>query len=172
MGNCTYADSKSKHKFVKKYLEELGLPSDDEQVELLVFDAECARLRAFHCSTLNREMEHKSGHKEYDLDLYKAYEKFESIARADKELIKKIAQEGFYKVADASEIVKQAKVKREEEDKKRHPEGAKKGGKKGGKKVKRSDVETKIYRIRTNAANSVINFANGLRNVKKEEGSE
>jgi len=40
------------------------------------------------------------------------------------------------------------------------------------KKVKRSDIETKIYRIRTNAANSVINFANGLRNVKQEEGSE
>merc|ERR1712139_583012 len=169
---CTGADSESKHKFCKKYLEELGLPSDDEQVELLVFDAECARLRHFHCSTLNQEMERNIRHKEYDFDLYREYEKFEAIARADKELIRKIAQEGFYKVADASEIVKQAKAKREEEDKKRHPEGAKKVAKKGGKKVKRSDIETKIYRIRTNAANSVINFANGLRNVKKEEGSE
>jgi len=70
---CTGTDKKSKKEFCKKYLEELGLPSDEEQVELLVFDAECARLRAFHCSTLNHEMEKKCRHKEYDLDLYKAY---------------------------------------------------------------------------------------------------
>merc|ERR1712097_136659 len=85
-----YAIHDLAYTFAKSYLEELGFPSDDEQVELLVFDAECARLRHFHNSTLNHEMEKKSRNKEYDLDLYKAYEKFESIARADKELIKKV----------------------------------------------------------------------------------
>merc|ERR1712072_357764 len=138
---CTGADKKSKHEFCKKYLEELGLPSDDEQVELLVFDAECARLRAFHCSTLNREMEKKCRHKEYDLDLYKAYEKFESIARADKELIKKIAQNGFYRVADETESVKEVIAKIAAEDEKRHQ--AEKGNKKGGKKSKKRSEEEK-----------------------------
>merc|ERR1712072_378240 len=170
---CTGADTKSKHEFCKKYLEELGLLSDDEQVELLVFDAECARLRAFHFSTLNREMEKKSRHREHDLDMYKAYEKFESIARADKELIKKIAQEGFYRVADETESVKEVIAKIAAEDEKRHQ--AEKGNKKGGKKSKkRSEEENQIYRIKTNVANSVINFANSLRNNKKKlpEGEE
>jgi len=164
--NCAARDSKGKHEFCKKYLEELGLPSDDEQVELLVFDAECARIRAFHCSTLNHDMEKKCRLKEYDLDLYKAYEKFESIARADKELIKKIAQEGFYKVADETESLKEVKAKIAEEDKIRHQaQGNKKKG--GEKKKQLSKDQAKIYRIKTNAANSVVNFANSLRNTKK-----
>merc|ERR1712170_281277 len=172
--NCLqYEDSKGKHEFCKKYLEELGLPSDDEQVELLVFDAECARLRTFHCSTLNHEMEKKCRHKEYDLDLYKAYEKFESVARTDKKLIKEIAQNGFYKVADATESIKKVKAKIAADDAKRHQAGGKKkGGKKSSKKI--SQEEAKIYRIKTNAANSVVNFANSLRNntQKLPEGEE
>merc|ERR1712072_582969 len=144
-----------------------------EQVELLVFDAECARIRHFHCSNLNHDMEKKTRHKEYELDLYKAYEKFESIARVDKELIKKIAQNGFYRVADETESVKEVIAKIAKEDEKRHQ--AEKGNKKGGKKSKkRSKDETKIYRIKTNVANSVVNFANSLRNNKKKllEGEE
>merc|ERR1712232_384912 len=101
--------TESKHKFCKKYLEELGLPSDDEQVELLVFDAECAQIRHFWCSVLNHDMNRKIRNREYNLDLYKAYEKFESIARNDKKLIKEIAQNGFFKVADQIDFVKEAK---------------------------------------------------------------
>merc|ERR1712232_1276628 len=103
---CTSNDQESKYSWTKKYLEELGLPNDNEQVELLVFDAECARLRHFHNSTLNREMEKKCRDKEYDLELYKAYEKFEATARNDKELIKKVAQNGFYDVAAEFDTVK------------------------------------------------------------------
>merc|ERR1712167_305836 len=96
---CCGADAESKHKFCKKYLEELGLPSDDEQVELLVFDAECAQLRHFHCSALCHDMNRKCVDKKYNLDRYKAYERYEFIARNNKKLIKKIAQKGFYEVA-------------------------------------------------------------------------
>merc|ERR1712072_869794 len=118
-------------------------------------------------------MEKKPRHKEYELDLYKAYEKFESIARVDKELIKKIAQNGFYRVADETESVKEVIAKIAAEDEKRHQ--AERGNKRGGKKSKkRSKDETKIYRIKTNVANSVVNFANGLRNNNKKlpEGEE
>merc|ERR1712226_1815813 len=157
-------DQESKYSFAKAYLEELGLPSDDEQVELLVFDAECARLRHFHCSTLNHEMEKKSRNKEYDLDLYKAYEKFESIARADKELIKKVAQSGIYKVADESEIVKKAKGIKDQ------IKVAKKAGVKKPKELPAD--QKKIYKIMTNAANSVVNFANGLRGQQVKTDSK
>jgi len=170
---CTGADSESKHKFCKKYLEELGLPSDDEQVELLVFDAECARLRHFHCSTLNQEMERNIRHKEYDFDLYREYEKFEATARADKELIRKIAQNGFYKVADETDAIKDVKAKIEAERKKQGHHHKGKGKGKGGKK-KSNKNQAKIYMLKTNLANSVVNFANGLRTSTKkvEEGQD
>jgi len=157
---CTAIDSKSKHQFAKTYLKELGLPCNDEQVELLVFDAECAKLRAFHCSKLNHEMEMKCRNKEYDLGLYKAYEQFESIARADKQLIKKVAQEGIYRAADASEILKEYHNK----TKKAENKDAKTKGVKQPKKLPAD--QQKMYKIKTNAANSVINFANGLRSQK------
>jgi len=172
--NCTARDSKGKHEFCKKYLEELGLPSDDEQVELLVFDAECARIRAFHCSTLNHEMEKKCRHKEYDLDLYKAYEQFESVARADKKLIKEIAQNGFYKVADATESIKKVKAKIAADDAKIAADNAKRPKethdmKKGGKKKKRVVKEVaKTKKIAIDETTDVLNTADNLNNNKKK----
>merc|ERR1712232_9265 len=41
--DCT--NYNGKFKFCKMYLEELGLPSNDDEVELLIFDVECQRLR-------------------------------------------------------------------------------------------------------------------------------
>merc|ERR1712029_113033 len=129
-------------------------------------DAECAQIRHFHCSVLNRDMEKKSREREYNLDLYKAYEKFESIARDDKKLIKEIAQNGFYKVVDQVDFVKETKARVASEDEKRHQEKERKHQehKKAVIKEKKDKV---LYKIKTNIANSTVNFVNGLRNNTK-----
>lgn len=119
-------DAKSRFNFCKKYLEELGLPSDDEQVELLVFDAECQKLRVFHCSKLLQELDKAKKDRNYKFSSYKAYEKFEAKARTDKNLIKEIVEQGFFTVADKAIKMKQEIKKVEGESQKKTNESQKK----------------------------------------------
>ena len=86
-------------KFCKKYLEELGLPSSREDVELLIFDAQCQRLRCCWTAKLLEEIELTKANPSYNFKLYKLYEEFELKSRSDKGLIKKIAESDFFDVA-------------------------------------------------------------------------
>merc|ERR1712232_1014656 len=82
-------DIQGKRRFCKIYLEELGLPNTEEQIDLLIFDAEVNKTRVFKC-LLGCEMEKKEKNPKYDFQIYKIYEKFEEEARTDKTLFKRI----------------------------------------------------------------------------------
>ena len=97
-------------KFCKRYLEVIGLPNDEESADLLIFDAECQGfMRIFHKSKICTEMDVKAKDPSYDYKFFNLYDKFEEKAREDKDLIKRIAQEGFEKVAieDVPELKEQ-----------------------------------------------------------------
>jgi len=70
-----------------------NLPYSNEDVELMLFDAQCQRLRVFHPAFILRDQ--KDNFKKY-----KIYEAFEKKARNDKDLIKKIANGDFYDIAE------------------------------------------------------------------------
>lgn len=86
----------NKSKFCKRYLEVLGLPNDKENVDLLIYDAEChGLLRIFHSSKLTKDLEETLKKPDYDFKLYKILERFEAKSRTDKSLITKIAENNF-----------------------------------------------------------------------------
>jgi len=93
-------DYQGKFKFCKMYLEELGLPSDDEEVDLLIFDAECQRLRCFWPAMILGEMGKTKHDPEYDHKMYRLFEETEAMVRKDKSLIKKAAQTTFQALAE------------------------------------------------------------------------
>jgi len=106
-----------KFKFCKQYLKELGLPSDDDEVDLLIFDAECQRLRCFWPAKILGEMDKTRGDPSYDCKLYRMYEDSEAIVRKDRSLISKAAKKGFENFAEEinQELKEFLKVERQKE---------------------------------------------------------
>jgi len=96
MGTSTVEGRKS---FVKAYLEASGYPFEPEDVDLLVFDAQCARIRHHWIGLLTGSMWNMLKWKDWDHSCYKLFSEFEDEARKSTELQKKIADSEFYAVA-------------------------------------------------------------------------
>jgi hypothetical protein len=105
----------AKRLFCKEYLEACDLSSDPAEVDLLIFDAECARLRYFFGAILTDEIilfseqttiKHNSSWDGYDFVRYKAYADFEDRARKDEKLRAEVVKDGFEAVAGKDEVVK------------------------------------------------------------------
>jgi len=85
-----------KVEFCKIYLEELGLASTKEEIDLLIFDAEVNRTRSsMKGCLLIEEIQKTEKQPKYNYKLYKQYEKIEIIARKNIDLMQKIVKEGF-----------------------------------------------------------------------------
>jgi len=82
--------------FCKIYLEELGLASTKEEIDLLIFDAEVNRTRRGMkgCIMLDDIIKTEKQPK-YNYKLYKQYEKLELVARTNEDFMQKIIKEGF-----------------------------------------------------------------------------
>lgn len=105
----------AKRLFCREYLEACDLSNDPAEVDLLIFDAECARLRYFFGAVFTDELflflgqttkEHNSSWDGYDFVRYKAYADFEDRARKDEKLRAEVVKYGFEAVAGKDEVVK------------------------------------------------------------------
>lgn len=86
---------KERYLYCETYLRELGYETDKENVELFVFDVQCAALRYFNYSILMEESNKSKDINGYDFDYYRLLQKFEMEAREKPEIITFIANSSF-----------------------------------------------------------------------------
>ena len=90
----------AKFLFVETYQKYLNLPCEKCDIEDLIFDAECAKLRHFHC-VLNDDLKFKQIFDEsYECDMYKEHERMEILARNDENLKKEVIEKGILTVIE------------------------------------------------------------------------
>jgi hypothetical protein len=88
-----------KRAFIKEYLKASELPCEPADVDLLIFDAECAKIRHHWTAGLTTSMWCKLKWNDFDFKCYKMIAEFEDQCRSDKQLQKKVVEMGFYEQA-------------------------------------------------------------------------
>lgn len=88
-----------KRAFIKEYLKASELPCELADVDLLIFDAECAKIRHHWTSLLTIAMWCATKWTDFDLKCYKMAAEFEDQCRSDKQLQKKVVEMGLYELA-------------------------------------------------------------------------
>jgi len=75
------------YKYIERYLQQSGYPHTKEDVDLLIFDCRCAKLRNFWPAKVNRFLDKCIEYNDLKLlDAYYALEAFEKKARTDPKL--------------------------------------------------------------------------------------
>lgn len=92
------ATTAGKRSFVKNYLEASGLPATPADVDLLIFDAECARTRHHWLGLLSTSMWQNLKWIDWDFKCYKEAAVFEDQCRSDLALQNKVVETGFYEL--------------------------------------------------------------------------
>ena len=104
--------------FTKTYQKRLNYPHEKLDIENLIFDAECAKLRHFHCILAEDNKIKKTLDPNYDHDFYKEHVRIEKLAKNDDTLKNQVIQKGIYKaVVQTSPNITSIKQKIEKLDK-------------------------------------------------------